>query len=197
MKFTLWGLMVNPGMTPAPVSSVHRQQMVDRYLHPVPPPAMKKRACLFGWVAVAVAAVAITLLVLGHIVLFLAGSAVGDRRVRRRDRRDTDLPVGVREVVAEAEFADPLTVHGPVLADVSMMSLVNKSEKVTISARDVDGVSLGTFTETVKLRELQIAFPSADRGQIVAALEDNAELEMVVQALSALLRDRKQPLSLL
>lgn len=76
MKFTLWGLMVNPGMTPAPVSSVHRQQMVDRYLHPVPPPAMKKRACLFGWVAVAVAAVAITLLVLGHIVLFLAGSAV-------------------------------------------------------------------------------------------------------------------------
>lgn len=99
--------------------------------------------------------------------------------------------------MAEAEFADPLTVHGPVLADVSMMSLVNKSEKVTISARDVDGVSLGTFTETVKLRELQIAFPSADRGQIVAALEDNAELEMVVQALSALLRDRKQPLSLL
>lgn len=82
-------------------------------------------------------------------------------------------------------------------SDVSMISLSHGSEHVTVEARTEEGYALGTFGDKLSLRKLHIAFRSGERDESVAALVPDAQLDTVVRALRGLLRERKQPHSML
>ena len=89
-------------------------------------------------------------------------------------------------------------------SDVSMISLSHESEHVTVEARTEKGYALGTFGDKLSLRELQIAFRGGEYDKSdkpgkksIAALVPNAQFDTVVRALRGLLRERKQPHSVL